>query len=167
VLGRTKWLYGVCIVILLISLCYNWNTHKADDNYKANAQGDLVTGVGLVGQADAALRKGELKSATILAYEGIGYIRASSGGMEQLGVRNIAGLASFLDQLMSNLLGNQPADATTKSHDERVITVLENSFEPFGRINFGSIDDSRLQEAVNKVYQAMTPQERQNFEGEG
>jgi hypothetical protein len=165
--GRIKWLYGLFLLIFLISLYFNWMTHRTNDSYKANAQGSLVLAVGLIGQADASLKKGDLKTATVLGYEGIGYIRASSGGMEQLGVRNVSGLASFLDQSMSNLLGNQPSDATTKVHDEQVIAVLESSFKPFGRINFGSMNDSQLEQAINKVYKAMTPQERQNFEEEG
>lgn len=161
------WVGGPGIVILVMSLYFNWTAQRTIHNYKANAQGSLVTGVGLIRQGDAALEKGDSKTATIIAYEGIGYIRASSGGMDQLGIRNVSGLASFLDQAMSNLLGNQPANVSKKEHDRRVITVLEGSFKPFGRIDFGAINDVQLEQAISKVYQAMTPKERQNFEYEG
>jgi hypothetical protein len=163
-----KLLYGFGIVVLLVSLYFNWTTQKTNQNYKANAQANLVLGVTIIGQADGLTKNGNAKGAIALAYEGIGYLRGSDRGMQQLGVNNVSGIANFLDQAMTNLLdlGKQPADAATKAHDQQVINVLEKSFKPFGRVNYGSLNNAQLEHAINQVYEAMTPQERQNFAGE-
>ncbi|EPZ45622.1 hypothetical protein [Alicyclobacillus acidoterrestris] len=162
-----KLVYGVGIVILLVSLYFDWNLHKTHQNFKTNAQANLVLGVGLIGQAHDLIKRGNAKAATPVAYEGIGYLRASAGEMEQLGVDNVSGVASFMDQAMSNILDldKQPADTGTKEHDQQVIETLESNFKPFARINYGSMSDGQLKQALDHVYQAMTPQERQQFGG--
>lgn len=103
---------------------------------------------------------------------GIGYLQASSEGMNQIGVHGVAGLALFLNEAMYSLLGythsgQKPDSIGTKQHYQRVIQVFINSFKPLGQINFGSINPRQIQQAINLVYQAMTPQERQQFQGWG
>jgi hypothetical protein len=63
VLNTFRTLCGVNSI--LISLYFNWMTHRKYDSYKANVQGSLVLGIGLIGQADASLTKGDLKTATV------------------------------------------------------------------------------------------------------
>jgi hypothetical protein len=86
-----------------------------------------------------------------------------------LGVNNVSGVVSFMEQAISNSfdLGTKPIDTAIKEHDQQVLNVLKSSFQPFGRINFGSMNNGQLKQALNNVYEAMTPQERQQFEGEG
>lgn len=79
-------------------------------------------------------------------------------------------MADFLDQAMYSLLGHtnpgQSVSALTKQHYQHVIEVLVGAMKPFGRINYGSISDHALQQALNKAFQAMTLQERSQYQSE-
>jgi hypothetical protein len=161
------WLFGVAIIILLLSLYFNWELVRKNHQFTINAQGSLIIGVSILNTAISDVQNGDPQSGDIVANEGIGYMAASSLGMEQLGVRHITGLTEFLSRAFGDEAGLNNADSATKRHDEKVITALVTGFKPLIHISPGSISNQKIQQAIDKVYETMTPQERAAFEQAG
>jgi hypothetical protein len=161
------WLFGVAVIILLLSLYFNWELIRKNHQFARNAQGSLITGILTINTARSDIQKGDLQSANRLAHEGVGYMAASSLGMEQLGVKHITGLTVFLTRAFDNEAGLNSADSATKKHDQKVITVLVNGFKPLVHRSPGTINSQKIQQVIDKVYKTMTPQERAEFEQAG
>ena len=158
----TGWLLTILIVLLIISTYFGWQNYRMNQIYKMNTQGNFLTGIGLIHQADILIKNGDMKRASVLGNEGVAYLRSSVDGLQ--GVYYVGGLVNYLDRAMSNLLGNEPSSVVTKKHDEYIIHVLNESFKSLGNMNFGSIQSSQFQQGINKVIHAMTPQEQKNVE---
>ena len=157
-----KWLITGLIVLLIISIYFEWQNYRMNQIYKMNTQANFLTGIGFINQAETLLQEGNMKRASVLGNEGVAYLRASIDGLQ--GTYYVGGLVNYLDRAMSNLLGNEPSSITTRKHDEYIIRVLNESFKPLGNMNFGTIKAKQFQQAINKVIHAMTPQEQKNVE---
>jgi len=165
---RLKWAMGIGIVVLAVSLTFNWFNNQKLHGFAVNTQASFMEGDGFISQADYLLAHGDSTHAILDAYEGIGFLQSSSGGMDQVGVHGVAGLAMFLNVAMYSLLGytnpGEPADSiATKQQYQKVIQVFIDASKPIGAINYGSISNSQLKHVIDQVYQAMTPQERRQF----
>lgn len=167
---RFKWVIRIGVAVLALSLIWNWVSERTIHAFVVSAQENLMNGYAFISRADDFLTHKDKGFASLDAYEGIGYLQASSEGMNQIGVHGVNGLAFFFNRAMYSLLGytnpgQKPDSIATKQHYQRVIQVFINSFKPLGQINIGSINPRQIQQAINLVYQAMTPQERQQFQG--
>lgn len=117
--------------------------------YNADAQGSLIHGWALIRQANHNLKTGSKSDAEVESYEAIGYLNSSSAGITRMGAPGVTGIAMFMDQAMTQLLGipipgESQASNATKQHYEHVISVFNNAFYPLSSKNFGSITTQQL-----------------------
>lgn len=160
-------------VLLVISLILNWLSQRIIGEYAHSAQMNFMLGFGGIQGANELLKQGDLASASRSAGQGVASLRASSAGMSKQGVHGVAGLSMFFDEAMSGLLNLQPQNKTPASDSQKenyrdVIQVAVDEFWKITRKNdVGTISTQQFQSLIDKVYQAMTAEERARYQGSG
>lgn len=157
-------LVSLTVILLLISLYFNWSYFRLRNNYKSDAKMNFILGVSIIENARISIKDGKKETAKESVFKGLGYLDASSNSMEKQGIKKVTGLRSFLDHAMPYLLENVNTDDVRASHYQHVLDVMDEEFTPFKTLQYGSIDDKKLKQAVDKVYRSMTPQERTMYE---
>lgn len=161
----------VLAIALGVSVMFSWETHQTNIALDTNAKSNLMFGWGLIRQAEHLRQQGKIKLASLDAYEGIGYLQASSSSLDRIGIHGVYGIATCLNQSLYSLLGYTnprnpiPDSVATKRHYQTIVDCFINAFTPLQNVPFIKLSDNQLQAALNKVVLKMTPEERQVFQG--
>ena len=165
---RTKWFVSVGMGVLILSLVFNLLSFRHTHGLNVGARAEFIQGAGSLSQGIHDYENGKNAAAQEQLTRGVYFLKASSYVMTQLGVTGVTGLGMYFDKAREYLLSDSNASQTQQGkHYEHVLEVFNSAFSPFYTMNYGSMNNSNLEQAVLKVYQAMTSQERSQYEGWG
>ncbi|KLU63495.1 hypothetical protein CEB3_c01090 [Peptococcaceae bacterium CEB3] len=168
---RQKWICGVGLLMLILSLMvalyFDWSFERTIQSFSTNAKTCVMNGYATIMLAENELQNGHKAGASSIAHEGIGWLEGGGAGLYVVGIRGVEGMSMVLDRAISSQFGPVPGGTTksTEEHYQHIIQVFLDSFKPLSKMGYAEIGNQQLQKAIDQVYQAMTPEERQLYSG--
>jgi hypothetical protein len=115
---------------------------------RTTGQYDLMEGVALIGMANAALhgRPPGRVDAMTWGNQGIAYLQASTVPLGDLGLADAAPVYRIVMPAEYDIISGHATE-----RDRSIVQVFERELKPFANVNWGSIPDSQLEAALQRI----------------
>jgi hypothetical protein len=158
-----KWVIGIGAVALAVSLYFNSQQANLNRQFRADANEDLTLGLGAIYHTGMSLQKDD-RTIPITAWEGIG--RLQSAELASPSIDGIGGLVRYFENALDSMSVKNATPTADVEHYIHVMIAAKQSMMIL-RSDYRFMTHQQLQKAVDVIYQAMTPQERKQYEATG
>lgn len=124
-----------------------WIGHATSSTViKSIAQQDLMEANALFIQSDSALNHGDRASALSWCMEGTGELFSAITPLDDLGFHDVDGIAIYLQGAQWDFVHGK-----SSKRERKALQTFHQALSPFVKDNFGTIPDSALQHALNRI----------------
>lgn len=158
--------WSVLSVLLVVSLIFNWHQYKQAQSMNNAAYGwgfyYVFSGIGTADEIfHGQLPNQDTVDGVRYLSEAAGQFQATSRVMREMGVDHLLGIGIRLDEAAKVISHPDRYSAAQINQNKEFVHTVVMDFKPCWNAQY--LIKSRLPGAIDKIYNAMTPQERKQL----